>query len=284
MVPLDHPSHALDMISRFLRAEPFADQLQNQIEALSCRDANASAHAGIVEIHADCDIEAEEFPHFPMAPIDAAPVHEPVVSAAAKVPPTAVEASVVGMDSVSVAFAPGDGGDAELSAVEYLAVSSPDGVTATGHDSPITVEGLVPGRTYTFSVTEIYSTDDMGTGFDGDEVIWSGVPSVGSAAVTPGCLVEASGAAGESDPTGVGEDTNRPRGTLKACGGHGVCVEGGSRGKCLCHQGYAGEACESVVGTEVNRGDAAFARAAEGVKTLHETELPALEGVEWVRF
>ncbi|CAN0198548.1 unnamed protein product, partial [Ectocarpus sp. 8 AP-2014] len=37
--------------------------------------------------------------------------------------------------------------------VLFEARSSPDGLVGTGPTSPVVVEGLTPGRTYTFAVT-----------------------------------------------------------------------------------------------------------------------------------
>ncbi|CAN0556135.1 unnamed protein product, partial [Ectocarpus sp. 12 AP-2014] len=41
----------------------------------------------------------------------------------------------------------------EAAVVLFEARSSPDGLVGTGPTSPVVVEGLTPGRTYTFAVT-----------------------------------------------------------------------------------------------------------------------------------
>jgi invasion protein IalB len=67
---------------------------------------------------------------------------------------------VAGHSSATVSFtAPAaDGGSAINS---YTVTSSPGGVTASGIASPITVNGLTNGTTYTFTVT---ATNAHGTG------------------------------------------------------------------------------------------------------------------------
>ncbi|CAN0480715.1 unnamed protein product, partial [Hapterophycus canaliculatus] len=35
--------------------------------------------------------------------------------------------------------------------------SSPDGIVGSGSSPPVRVDGLTPGRTYTFSVTAVHS-------------------------------------------------------------------------------------------------------------------------------
>jgi hypothetical protein len=81
------------------------------------------------------------------------------VSAAAPGPPAAPVAST-GAVEASVAFgAPSDTGGAPVS--RYVVTAWPGGQSATGTGSPITVTGLTPGNTYTFTVA---ATNPAGTG------------------------------------------------------------------------------------------------------------------------
>lgn len=57
--------------------------------------------------------------------------------------------ATAGVASALVAFTPAGTGQA---AASFTATSSPDGITATGASSPITVNGLTPGQAYTFTV------------------------------------------------------------------------------------------------------------------------------------
>ena len=84
--------------------------------------------------------------------------------------PTNVQATA-GDGQASVSFiAPANNGGSTITG--YTVTSSPDGKTATGTSSPITVTGLTNGTAYTFTVT---ATNSAGTG----------VPSAPSGAVTP---------------------------------------------------------------------------------------------------
>lgn len=72
--------------------------------------------------------------------------------------PTAVSA-VEGDTEATISFTPptNDGGSAIIS---YTVTSSPDGITATGSASPITVTGLTNGTAYTFTVV---ATNQVGS-------------------------------------------------------------------------------------------------------------------------
>jgi hypothetical protein len=101
---------------------------------------------------------------------------------------TAAATGVVTSPGVSgqatVAFTPpANNGGAAISG--FTATSNPSGITATGATSPITVDGLVDGTPYTFTVT---ATNVAGVG----------PPSAASNSVTPGL-----GAAAPGAPTGV---------------------------------------------------------------------------------
>ncbi|CAN0491860.1 unnamed protein product, partial [Laminaria digitata] len=41
----------------------------------------------------------------------------------------------------------------------YEVRSSPDGLVGSGSTSPLGVQGLTPGRAYTFAVTAVYSVN-----------------------------------------------------------------------------------------------------------------------------
>ena len=65
--------------------------------------------------------------------------------------------ATVGNSQASVSFSPPlSNGGAAISS--YIVTSNPDGITATGTFSPITISGLTNGTTYTFSVVAINST------------------------------------------------------------------------------------------------------------------------------
>lgn len=262
MVPLDQPRSALDMLKRFLRAEPFSDSAQTALGIGSCSGKDAL----------DCTE--------PPACADPSP-------GAAALPPTPppppspriVGTPLVGQNSATVEFTPGGeggagGGGGEIAASFFEARSSPDGVVGVGSESPLVVDGLTPGRAYTFSVTAVYSAGSgggggAGGGGEGAELLRSS-PSVGSPAVTPGCDQGGGGGA--------------------ACGGRGVCREGGQVGVCVCENGYAGEACGVLLvggvrggggGVMIGPGTGVGAAAGAGDDTgdimmLREEDLPAL--------
>ena len=74
----------------------------------------------------------------------------------------------------TVAFtAPTNNGGAAISS--FMVTSNPDGITATGTSSPITIFGLTNGRSYTFTVT---ATNSGGTS----------TPSTASTSVTPSAI------------------------------------------------------------------------------------------------
>ncbi|MCU1551315.1 MAG: hypothetical protein JWR36_1875 [Glaciihabitans sp.] len=101
-------------------------------------------------------------------------------------PPDAptIGVATAGDGSAAVTFTPpaNTGGDPIL---DYTVTSAPDGLTATGASSPVTVPGLTNGTSYSFTVT---ARTDAG----------SSVPSAASNAVTPGASAQVPGA-----PSGV---------------------------------------------------------------------------------
>jgi uncharacterized protein YhjY with autotransporter beta-barrel domain len=83
-----------------------------------------------------------------------------VVNAVLPRAPTIGTATVTGAGQVAVPFtAPASNGGAAITG--YTVTSSPDGITGTGAASPVTVTGLTPGTSYTFTVT---ATNSVGTG------------------------------------------------------------------------------------------------------------------------
>jgi len=65
--------------------------------------------------------------------------------------PTIGTASVVSGTSASVTFTPPT--DLGIGAVTYIATSNPGGIVGTSSSSPVTVNGLTTGSSYTFTVT-----------------------------------------------------------------------------------------------------------------------------------
>ena len=85
--------------------------------------------------------------------------------------PTAPQnvAAVAGNGQAIVSFNPpaGDGGSP---IARYVANSNPDGLTATGSSSPLTVSGLTNGRSYTFTVTATNTAFNSGPGATSNSV------------------------------------------------------------------------------------------------------------------
>ena len=264
MVPLDQPRSALDMLKRFLRAKPFSDSSQTALSVGSCSGKDA--------------LDCSETPGC-APPASAGEVLLPSKLLPPPSPPSIVGTPSVGRDYATVEFTPSDvgggdgegqGGEAFPAAVLFFeARSSPDGVVGVGSGSPVVVDGLTPGRTYTFSVTAVYSAGgagaagaDGGGGEEAEEV--RSRPSVGSPAVTPGC--------GQGGGGGGG-------GGGAACGVHGVCREGGQEGICLCEDGYAGDNCEVLLAGGVRGGAGGVSVGPEtnlDILILREENLPAL--------
>jgi hypothetical protein len=111
-------------------------------------------------------------------------------TSAVPVAPTGVSATA-GDGRAIVTFTPGDDGGAAIG--QYRVTASPGGAWATGPAGPITVPGLLNGRSYTFTVT---ATNAVGTS----------APSAPSNAVVPSALPGA--------PTGVSASAGDQRATV----------------------------------------------------------------------
>lgn len=300
MVPMDKPRPALDMLSRFLHGRAFSDVKQKALGVGSCNSPDF-----------DCS-EAVDCATLPSAAAPAAetavvnPNADPTVVVAAgggvvslkTTPPTISGTPSVGRDFAVVSFshegvgdAPslagkgGGGGEGSVE-VTFEVRSSPDGLVGTGASTPVAVAGLTPGRTYTFSVTAVYARKGVdvavGEGDGGGGA--RSMPSVGSAAVTPGCGSITEGGGGVSGEPGTGD--SGPLLVLAACSGHGVCREGGEGGggECVCEHGFGGEACGILIGETGGGGGggpgevgAAAAARSGDIKLLREEDVSTLK-------
>lgn len=290
MVPLDHPRPALDMLTRFLRNMPFSDKIQQNLGVGSCSEPDIDCYNGD-------------------APVDCAPVAKEdnkslVWTDVSFGAPDMVGTPKVGQDFAIVDFSPSvsflrqgfEGGvvdsafGSEKPRVKFEVQSSPDGLLGFGPSAPISVEGLTPGRTYTFSVSAVFPQDQM------DKWTFSGAgkvrefrssPSIGSVAVTPGCgpAQVAGGGGGE----GIGEESPLLDTFEEVCSGHGVCREGGHAGVCMCESGYLGKKCEMSSNLD-SRGGKGWAEGTAAdvdtfkIKILIEDDIPMFnESPEQVR-
>lgn len=284
MVPLDHPRPSLDLITRFLKGKPFSDSEQKAIGVGSCSDPKI-----------DCTAD-EECAGYAAALSEATKVDKISISTS---PPRVLGVPRVGGDFAIVEFEHGGvrrgggwagiggnkgKGDGEAD-VNYEVRSSPDGHVGYGSSSPVKVNNLTPGRTYTFSVTAVYSDWATGEGEDDaqDSDGWKIVRSegsVGSPAVTPGC--------GPGDGKGRRMSAmDSPETIDEACSGHGVCKEGGETGVCTCENGYFGDACSMFFAREARWSGGAKDGTEEGsagsIKILAEKDIAILKGYGKVR-
>jgi hypothetical protein len=81
------------------------------------------------------------------------------VNAVVPGPPTAPRATAGNTQATVTFTAPSSNGGVPIT--QYIVTANPDGATATGASSPITVTGLTNGTSYTFTVT---ATNSVGTG------------------------------------------------------------------------------------------------------------------------
>ena len=93
-----------------------------------------------------------------------------------------IGASTAGNGQANVAFsAPSFTGGASITG--YIVTSSPDGITASGATSPITVIGLTNGTAYTFSVVATNSVGNSGSSSASNSVTPSSGPTVPDAPI-----------------------------------------------------------------------------------------------------
>jgi len=103
--------------------------------------------------------------------------------------PVIVYASLIDNSNKAVIYFLPPASDGGLSVSSYTVVSNPGGLTATGTISPITVSGLLPDKTYTFTVT---ATNPAGTSnpasdpSGGLEIGAPSAPIIGSAILVDG--------------------------------------------------------------------------------------------------
>ncbi|CAM9648366.1 unnamed protein product [Ascophyllum nodosum] len=275
MVPLDHPRPALDMITRFLEGKSFSDGEQKTISVGSCSDPrfDCAAESGAACASSSGDADPAESTAEPISTSNPRITGAPRVGRDFAVVEFEHDGPEEGIGSGGVGGVGGNGGGGGRIGnymVTYEARSSPDGIVGYCMSSPVRIDHLIPGRTYTFSVTAVYS--DWVTGEGGDDARGSdgrGVvrsePSVGSSAVTPGC--------------GATID--------QACSGHGVCREGGEAGECTCESGYAGDVCDMFYAGDARGGGGTRTGDTEEpgagyIKVLLEKDLPMLkDSGEW---
>lgn len=277
-MPLDHPRSALDMLTRFLRGEAFSDVKQSVLGAGSCSDPDMDCEAGS-----------------PCTPPSTAAVSASAAATSERAstpppPPRIAGTPRVGKDFATVAFERSDSSSPEKESeggkrwgddfdVNFEVHSSPDGRRGLGPSSPISVWDLTPGRPYTFSVVAVYSPkkESGGEGLGSDPVRSS--PSVGSSAVTPGCVP-------------LGEEDGARDALDNACGGHGVCREGGEAGICVCENGYAGDDCGVLSTADIRGGGGTVgdtggavgtAARSDYIKKLAEGDIPMLGNSAQVR-
>lgn len=287
MVPLDHPRPALDMLSRFLKGELFSDSEQKALGVGSCSDPDIDCDAS----GASCSTPSNSASGAPAGA--AMGLDAEFATALSASSPEIVADPDMGQDLATVWFVPNKHDEAFLARAKndaeilYEVTSSPEGRRVLGRSPPISVEGLVPGRTYTFSVTAIYlrlSEDGERDVYDVDfdEGAIRSRPSIGSAAVTPGCRLAGGVADGQRNvDSRLGQ----------TCFNHGVCVEDGYAGVCLCEKDFIGEKC-GVLSIGRTRGGGRGKDAGEtalgpyggrDIKLLREDDLSVLRNAEPVR-
>ena len=309
MVPLDHPRPALDMITRFLEGKSFSDGEQKTISVGSCSDPrfDCAAESGAACASSSGDADPAESTAEPISTsnprITGAPrvgrdfavvefEHDGVRVEGSSYALEAEPEEGIGSGGVGgVGGSGGGGGRIGNYMVTYEARSSPDGIVGYCMSSPVRIDHLIPGRTYTFSVTAVYS--DWVTGEGGDDARGSdgrGVvrsePSVGSSAVTPGCGAVKTE---EGELEGTRESVKGSPETIdQACSGHGVCREGGEAGECTCESGYAGDVCDMFYAGDARGGGGTRTGDTEEpgagyIKVLLEKDLPMLKDSGEVR-
>ncbi len=190
MVPIDVPEASLDLITRFIDRRTLADATQDIIPS---HEENWTGLWGEVE-------ESQQ-------------ENKTIVLE----PPQISEHIAVYGDIARVAFDYFPKGISADIEVKFRVTSTPQSLTAESNSSPIEVQGLEPGRPYTFSAETISLSDDQ-----------KSVPSEGSDAVIAGC--------------NVGQDDDF---TALPCGQNGACVHTrDGTAKCICIPGYESPGCD----------------------------------------
>ncbi|CAM9835525.1 unnamed protein product, partial [Choristocarpus tenellus] len=186
MVPLDVPEAALEMLGRFLNDQTFADASQGlkQLPVPASGDGPTQGGTAVLSTGKAC--EGDQFVEGVLSALEGVVVRMPVE----------VGTPMVGLNYVLVPFQASSkppgllsklpglmGGEVLSSEVVgnvggggwrqdgYEVVSSPGGLLGVGEESPVRVEGLTPGKAYTFSVSALWSWHGKDVAGEGGEAL-----------------------------------------------------------------------------------------------------------------